>query len=172
MGRESSSDKNTADQKDSSRRPGGPSEDVANEIVETSGLTRQQQKILSIQRTQGNAEAVRAIRRLKESPPVSGVPTGEKVIRRSHITRATIRETIVNQPVTGTTTSGATGTLAMQTNSYTLNQPSFLLARRPHATPADVHVTVRILFMAPPQTTGNDATGNPIFPHPHGTPIP
>jgi len=131
------------------------------------GLNWRQRLVLSSQQTAGNARTQEVIRRLKadDSLPRKQLKTVGLAAQRSAIKLNKVNETIVNSPVN----DAAGTTVAMQANNYSVT-PGYTMARR--GAPAnDVLISVHILFMAPPVTTGNDPTGKPIFNNPGGTPI-
>lgn len=163
MEHEGSQDKKHPSQKGQTRSDMGAHEEIPDQGTSTGGLTRRQQMVISSQQLYGNAKTTAMIRRLKAEAAMPRQKATGSPVQLSAIKLAASHESIVNQTI-----NNAAGTpIAMQTNDYG-GTPGYSMERRM----MDVHITVHILFLSPPVTTGNDLAGNPIFPNPNGSPIP
>ncbi len=158
---EGSQGKKQPDQKGQFRSDLSGQEDITGPSPSPGGLTQRQQMVISYQQLHGNAKTVSLIRRLKADGAIPHQRVTGSPVQLSAIKLPASGESIVNTPVQDATN---TNTIAMQTHDYS-GTPGYSMARRSLPN-IDVLVTVHILFLAPPTTTGNDASGKPIFSQP------
>ncbi|MHB8629094.1 MAG: hypothetical protein ACYDBJ_22280 [Aggregatilineales bacterium] len=163
MEHEGSQNNKQPPQKGQVRSNSGAHEEIPDLSTPSGGLTERQRLVIASQQLRGNAKTVALIQRLKTDVVVPHHKVTGSRVQLSAIKLAPSSESIVNQAVN----NAAGTTVAMQTNDYT-GTPGYSMERRM----LDVHITVHILFLSPPVTTGNDPAGNPIFPNPNGSPIP
>src|SRR5689334_8035280 len=129
MEREGPRGKGQPDQK-SRIRPGlNGQEETADQANTQPDLTSHQQMVLSYQQLHGNAKTGALIRRLRADAATSITKVSGSPVQATQIAPGTLQESIVNQPVSGTTPATAGTTVAMQTHDYSV-KPGYTMSRR------------------------------------------